>query len=104
VASRSKWHGLVFDERHPPLPGSAPVVLEFVRVGAAPALGAPWVGTGSRLLAIIAHLLSLEVMGDDLRQAEQRFLPGVCRQHCPKTCQLGPFRQQSARGGTLAGL
>jgi len=84
--------------------GSAPGVLEFVTVDAVPALGASRVGTGSRSLAIIAHLLSLEVMGDDLRQAAQRLAPGASRQHCPKTCQLGPFRQQIARGGTLVGL
>ena len=54
-------------------------------------------------MAIIAHLLSLEVLGDDLCQAAQCLLPGVSRQHWPKTLQLDPFRQQLARGGMLAG-
>jgi hypothetical protein len=53
-------------------------------------------------MAIIAHLLSLEVLGDDLCQAAQRLLPGVSRQHWPKTLQLDPFHQQLARG-MLAG-
>jgi hypothetical protein len=79
--------------------GGAPAVVEVAAGEPGAELPASGEATESRLTGIIAHLRSLEVIDDELRQAVRRLLPRFLRQHRPEASQLDPLGGSAARGG-----